>query len=169
MNVTELRIVTESLSAVLLRRGWFVCTAESCTGGLVAQCMTELDGASTWFDRGFVTYSNAAKMDCLGVAAATLTGQGAVSPQTAAEMVQGALAHSRADLAVAITGIAGPTGGSANKPVGTVWFGFAVRDEVTVTEHRWFGGSRAEVRQQAALHAVRRLVEIAETSGPSVA
>lgn len=169
MNVSDLNSAAERLSLVLLRRGWFVATAESCTGGLVAQCMTALDGASTWFDRGFVTYSNAAKMDCLGVTSDTLSAYGAVSAQAAAEMVQGVLQHSRADLAVSITGIAGPTGGSAEKPVGTVWFGFSVRDDATVTEKRVFVGDRLEVRRQAALHALQRLVEVAETSGPSVA
>ena len=169
MNVLDLNAAAERLSLVLLRRGWFVATAESCTGGLVAQSMTALDGASTWFDRGFVTYSNAAKVDCLGMAPQTLVEHGAVSAQTAAEMVRGALQHSRADLAVSITGIAGPTGGSLEKPVGTVWFGFSVRDDATVTEKRLFAGNRSEVRRQAALHALLRLVEVAETSGPSVA
>ncbi len=137
--------------------GRMVATAESCTGGLVAAALTEIAGSSDVVDRGFVTYSNQAKMEMLGVPAAVLAAHGAVSEATAMAMAAGALAHSRADAAVAITGIAGPGGGSAEKPVGMVVFGRAVKGGDVMAETRQFNGTRAEIRKQAALFALTLL------------
>lgn len=139
--------------------GLMVCTAESCTGGLVARALTEIGGSSVWFERGFVTYSNEAKRDCLGVAPATLDGHGAVSEPVAREMASGALRASRAGLAISITGVAGPGGGSPGKPVGTVCFGWATANRVETTTRR-FDGDRAAVRRQAAIYALLRAGEL---------
>lgn len=141
----------------LQERGKMVVTAESCTGGLVAAALTETAGSSNWFERGFATYSNAAKQDALGVSAATLRAHGAVSEATAGEMAAGALKHSRAQIALAITGIAGPGGGLPGKPVGTVCFGWAVADRVEAmieTTTRHFTGDRAAVRRQSVAFAL---------------
>jgi len=134
-------------------------TAESCTGGMIAAACTDLAGSSDWFERGFVTYSNDAKTELLDVQAQLLLSEGAVSEAVARAMVRGALAHSHAQVAVAVTGVAGPTGGSPAKPVGTVWFGFAVPDQV-ITEKRHFDGDRAQVRAATVRHAFTRLVEL---------
>ena len=134
-------------------------TAESCTGGMIAAACTDLAGSSAWFERGFVTYSNAAKTELLGVDPALLRQQGAVSEPVARAMALGALAHSQAQVALAVTGIAGPGGGSPDKPVGTVWFGFAVPGQVT-TEVRHFAGDRAAVRLATVQHALRRVAEL---------
>ncbi|MDO8277324.1 MAG: CinA family protein [Burkholderiaceae bacterium] len=147
------------LAEALLRKGLKLVTAESCTGGLISAACIELAGSSTWFERGFVTYSNAAKAEALGVDAALIASQGSVSEAVARAMAQGALAHSRAQVAVAVTGVAGPTGGSAAKPVGTVWFGFALPQGV-VSEMRRFDGDRSAVRSATVDHALRRLVEL---------
>ena len=119
--------LVEHLSILLAEKGWKIVAAESCTGGLLAAAITHRPGSSQIFERGFVTYSNEAKMECLGVSAETLEKYGAVSDQTAEEMALGALKHSKADLAISITGIAGPDGGSHNKPVGLVYFGYALK------------------------------------------
>ena len=136
-------------------RGLMIATAESCTGGLLAAVFTEVPGSSTVFERGFVTYSNEAKMELLGVSADTLAAHGAVSEQTAREMAEGALHRSRADITVAITGIAGPTGGTPAKPVGLVHFASAARDGDTIALMKHFGDvGRPEVRFQAMLTAL---------------
>ncbi len=129
----------------LQKKGWMLATAESCTGGLIAAACTDLAGSSRWFERGFVTYSNAAKTELLGVDAALITQHGAVSEPVVRAMAAGAIAHSHAQVAVAVTGVAGPTGGSAEKPVGTVWFGFVLPGKV-LSETRRFDGDRAAVR-----------------------
>ena len=146
------------LAEALLARGWKLATAESCTGGLIAAACTERSGSSDWFERGFVTYSNAAKTESLGVDAALIEQQGAVSEVVARAMAFGALRHSQAQVAVSVTGVAGPTGGSAAKPVGTVWFGFHVDGRLT-SETRVFPGDRAAVRSATVRHALQRLVE----------
>ena len=146
----------QAVADTLLRRQWMLATAESCTGGMVAAACTDLAGSSAWFERGFVTYSNAAKTQMLGVDAQLITTHGAVSEPVARAMAQGALQHSAAQLALAITGVAGPGGGSDAKPVGTVWFAFAGPWGVH-SELQHFGGDRAAVRQAAALHALLRL------------
>ncbi len=140
-----------------------VATAESCTGGLVAGAITDIAGSSGIFDRGFVTYSNAAKMEMLGVNGATLETYGAVSAPTAIEMARGALEHSRADIAVSVTGVAGPGGGTAEKPVGLVHFACARRGGGTARAEQRFGPlSRDEIRTASVLHALNMLIEAAQ-------
>ncbi|MFZ2309761.1 MAG: CinA family protein [Rhodoferax sp.] len=147
------------LADLLLSRGLKLATAESCTGGLIAATCTDLSGSSAWLERGFVTYSNEAKSEMLGVDAALISRDGAVSESVVRAMAQGALAHSQAQVAVAVTGVAGPTGGSAAKPVGTVWLGWATPQGV-VSEVQHFAGDRAQVRAATVLHALQRLVEL---------
>jgi nicotinamide-nucleotide amidase len=135
-----------------------LATAESCTGGWVSQAVTAISGSSEWFDRGFVTYSNEAKRQMLGVKRATLKKHGAVSEETAREMAKGALKRSRATIAVAVTGVAGPTGGSDSKPVGTVCFAFAVSRAV-FSETRHFKGNRGSIRRQSVVRALEGVLE----------
>ncbi|TCS72352.1 nicotinamide-nucleotide amidase [Sulfuritortus calidifontis] len=155
MAVNELDTLSMQLGEALLARGWRLATAESCTGGWVAQAVTAIAGSSNWFDRGFVTYSNEAKQDMLAVRADSLARHGAVSEAVVREMVAGALARSRADLALAISGIAGPTGGSAEKPVGTVWIAWGLRDGVQRAQRFHFDGDRTAVRRQSVLAALQ--------------
>ncbi len=143
----------------MLKRGWMLATAESCTGGMIAAACTDLAGSSAWFERGFVTYSNESKTELLGVDASLIAEHGAVSEEVARAMAQGAVSHSRAQVAVAVTGVAGPTGGSPAKPVGTVWFGFQINGQLT-SEVRHFGGDRAAVRQATLQHALQRLLQL---------
>jgi nicotinamide-nucleotide amidase len=148
-----------SLADLLLQKNLKLVSAESCTGGLIAAACTDLAGSSNWFERGFVTYSNEAKIELLGVEPQVLAQAGAVSEEVARAMLRGALAHAHAQVAVAVTGVAGPSGGSAAKPVGTVWFGFAVPGQM-LTEKCHFAGDRAAVRAAAVRHALMRLVEL---------
>ena len=134
-----------------------MATAESCTGGMIAAACTDLAGSSDWFERGFVTYSNAAKIDLLGVPAALIVQHGAVSEQVARAMALGALERSPAQVSVAVTGVAGPAGGSAAKPVGTVWFGWCLKG-LAGTEMIHFAGDRAQVRSQTVRHALAGLL-----------
>ena len=153
-------VISRGLVAnLLINRQWKLATAESCTGGLIAACCTDIAGSSDWFDRGFVTYSNAAKTEMLGVEAALIAEHGAVSEPVARAMAQGALQHSAAQVAVSVTGVAGPGGGSPAKPVGTVWMGWATPSGV-VTELHHFAGDRAQVRAATVQHALQRLVEL---------
>ena len=158
MGTQSIPALGEALAAELRTRGWTMATAESCTGGLIAGACTDLSGSSDWFERGLVTYSNAAKTELLGVPADIIAVHGAVSEPVARAMAAGVLAHSPAQLAVAVTGVAGPTGGSAEKPVGTVWFGWATPQGV-FTEHRRFPGDRAAVRQATVAHALAGLLQ----------
>ena len=144
------------ISSTLLARGWMLATAESCTGGMIAAACTDLAGSSQWFERGFVSYSNAAKTELLGVPAALIAEHGAVSEPVARAMAEGAVQRSAAQVAVAVTGVAGPTGGTPDKPVGTVWFGWRV-DGATHSELQRFAGDRAAVRAQTVRHALARL------------
>ncbi|MDF1486115.1 CinA family protein [Ramlibacter sp. H39-3-26] len=144
---------------LLIKKGWMLATAESCTGGMIAAACTDLAGSSAWFERGFVAYSNEAKTDLLGVPAALIAAHGAVSEPVARAMAEGAVARSRAQAAVAVTGIAGPTGGSPEKPVGTVWFGWRV-GAATHAQVQGFAGDRAAVRQATVRHALARLAEL---------
>ncbi|MCL2875072.1 MAG: CinA family protein [Betaproteobacteria bacterium] len=153
------------LGQALSARGWMLATAESCSGGLLAGAVTDIPGSSGWFERGFVTYSNAAKVELLGVSPATLTCYGAVSEETAREMADGAIAHSHADVAMAITGIAGPEGGSAAKPVGTVWLAWRQRhgNSGTLAETQCIPGDREAVRHHVITIALERLIALART------
>jgi nicotinamide-nucleotide amidase len=155
----ELYRLAERVGNALKQRAMMMATAESCTGGWVGEVVTAVPGSSDWFDRGFITYSNAAKQEMLGVAAATLATYGAVSEQTVREMASGALKNSRAQAALAISGIAGPGGGTAEKPVGTVWISWAFAKGAVASEKRVFAGDRYEVRQQAVVSALQGLLE----------
>jgi nicotinamide-nucleotide amidase len=150
------------LGTLLAAHGATVATAESCTGGLIAGAITGIAGSSAWFDRGFVTYSNAAKMAMLGVRASTLDDHGAVSEAVAREMADGAIARSDADLAVAVTGIAGPGGGTSDKPVGTVCIAWVRRGAVAHATTRHFAGDRAAVRGASVEAVLEVLVALAE-------
>jgi nicotinamide-nucleotide amidase len=149
------------LGQALSARGWMLVTAESCTGGLLAGAVTAIPGSSAWFERGFVTYSNESKAELLGVAPATLARYGAVSEETAREMADGAIAHSHADVAIAITGIAGPDGGSAAKPVGSVWLAWRQRDGNGGAQAHCFPGGRETVRHLAVTAALEYLTALA--------
>jgi len=151
-EVIAARVAT--LAGLLESRGLRISTAESCTGGGLAKALTDRSGSSAWFEFGFVTYGNNAKLDLLGVSAETLAANGAVSQAVAEEMARGAREASGADLAVAITGVAGPTGGSADKPVGTVWLAWAGPGDLVGAELRNFPGDRAAVRSQAVAAAL---------------
>lgn len=153
-----LMALAQDVAAALRARGWRVATAESCTGGWIAKVMTDLAGSSDWFDLGVVTYSNAAKRILLGVRAETLANDGAVSRECAAEMVSGTLACYGADIAVAVTGIAGPSGGSPDKPVGTVWIAWQRRDSEVRTAVFRFDGDRETVRRQTVAAALEGLL-----------
>lgn len=155
----------------LRARKWVLTTAESCTGGWVAQVVTATPGSSEWFDRGYVSYSNAAKQEMLGVRSTTLRTFGAVSEQTAGEMVLGALRRSHAQVALAITGVAGPSGGTPDKPVGTVCFAWCRQGGEAITATRRFAGDREAVRHQSVVVALSRLMELlpgAADDGPSL-
>jgi len=144
---------------LLCKKQWMLTTAESCTGGLIAAACTDLAGSSVWFERGFVSYSNAAKTELLGVPADLIEQHGAVSEPVARAMASGALAHAHAQVAVAVTGVAGPSGGSADKPVGTVWFGWATPSGQH-SECQRFAGDRAAVRAATVRHALTRLLTL---------
>lgn len=159
----ELARLAVELGAVLRRKRLKLAVAESCTGGWVAKCVTDVAGSSQWFDRGFVAYTNRAKQDLLGVTPQGLLQFGAVSAQVAKEMAEGALLRSNADAALGITGIAGPDGGSPDKPVGTVWFGWAVRGQPAETRQMRFDGDRDMVRRAAVAAALTRMIELVES------
>ncbi len=164
MNPTQdTPALVAALAEQLRDRGWQMATAESCTGGGIAAACTDLAGSSDWFDRGFVTYSNEAKTELLGVDADQLQAQGAVSELVVRAMAHGAVRHSHARAAVAVTGIAGPSGGSAAKPVGTVWFGFMVDGRLS-SEMQRFDGDRAVVRAATVRHALARLLALIEAT-----
>jgi nicotinamide-nucleotide amidase len=162
--------LTEQLAEVLQQHGWMLATAESCTGGMIAAHCTDLSGSSHWFERGFVTYSNEAKQEMLGVKSSLIAEHGAVSEGVAKAMALGAMRHSRAQVTVAVTGVAGPTGGSADKPVGTVWFAWATPSDAGPTlgaETAWiktdvmhFNGDRAAVREATVRHALKTLLDL---------
>jgi len=153
----------QALATALRSRNWRLATAESCTGGLIAAACTELAGSSDWFERGFVTYSNASKTELLGVDPSLIQAHGAVSQEVAAAMVRGALARAPVQLAVAVTGIAGPGGAVPGKPVGTVWLGWGCVGAIQ-TELLQLPGDRASVRQATVAAALRRLVAVARAA-----
>jgi len=148
----------QSLAQALTQRGWMLATAESCTGGMIAAACTDLAGSSEWFDRGVVTYSYEAKTELLGVDAALIAQHGAVSEPVVRAMADGAIARSRAHIAVAVTGIAGPGGGSPAKPVGTVWVAIAMRGRPVVSTLLQLKGDRAAIRSQTVAWAIHALV-----------
>lgn len=156
--------LTRQLAETLLQKKFRICTAESCTGGLIAKTFTDLAGSSAWFDRGFVTYSNLSKIEMLAVQPDTLNRFGAVSEQVASEMATGALQHSQADISISVTGIAGPGGGSVQKPVGTVCFGFAFQSGTSETAvslfTEMFDGNRREIRQASLQFVLRQALKI---------
>jgi nicotinamide-nucleotide amidase len=154
MRDEQLQTLAQAIGNQLHGKGIMLATAESCTGGWVGKVITDIVGSSSWFDRGFITYTNKAKRDMLGVSSETLNAFGAVSEETVCEMVKGALEHSNADLALAITGIAGPGGATAEKPLGTVWLAWGNRDGFLHSERHQFIGEREAVRQQAVACAL---------------
>lgn len=156
MNVSDL---TKTLAQILLSKNWTVSLAESCTGGMVCAALTELAGSSEWFERGYITYSNEAKTQCLGVPSALIESHGAVSEDVAKAMAEGARSHSGSNVAVSITGIAGPSGGSIEKPVGTVCFGWAIENH-TVVKTMHFAGDRQKIRQQATEFVLAELIAL---------
>lgn len=163
----ELIAAARAVLDVCARKKLTLATAESCTGGLVAAALTDIPGSSAVVDRGFVTYTNRAKQDMLGVAPMTINTYGAVSRECAAEMATGALAHAQVDLAVSITGIAGPTGAVPGKPIGLVFFAAASCGGRVIAQDRQFGDiGRSEVRRRSALVALAMLQELAETEEP---
>ncbi|MFT4994998.1 MAG: nicotinamide-nucleotide amidase [Paraglaciecola sp.] len=156
------RLLAQQLGDILRAKGWQLTCAESCTGGGIGYAITEISGSSNWFDRGFITYSNQAKQAMLGVSAATLECYGAVSAQTVEAMAAGAAKAAGAQCAIAVSGIAGPDGGSADKPVGTVWFAFALEQQL-FAEKQMFSGARDQVRQQAIDYALSRMIQLTDT------
>ena len=153
-------VLAAEVGALLKSHGLMLATAESCTGGGVAQAITEVAGSSAWFERGFVTYSNLSKQQMLGVRETTLTQYGAVSEMTVREMVAGALQHSAAQVALAVSGIAGPDGGTADKPVGLVWFAWGIKHGETHAQRHQLSGNRAEVRAQAVSIALQGIINL---------
>lgn len=156
----ELHQLARELGDALHARGWMVATAESCTGGWVGQLLTTIPGSSAWFERGFITYANAAKQEMLGVPAETLETYGAVSEETASAMAAGALAHSHAQATLAISGVAGPGGGTPQKPVGLVCYGWALADGTRMSSTCRLDGDREEIRSRAVAAALRGLIEL---------
>lgn len=155
----QIKQLALNLGEELKKRKWMLTTAESCTGGGLAYYITHIPGSSEWFDRGFVTYTNSAKKEMLGVQSMTLDVFGAVSEQTAREMSEGALKNSQAQMSIAITGIAGPDGGTPDKPVGTVWFAWSRSDTKTKTAVDILNGTRQEIRKQSITFALEKLIE----------
>jgi nicotinamide-nucleotide amidase len=166
MNVIQ---TAEELASLLNSQGWKVALAESCTGGLVSATLTELAGSSNWFERGYITYSNQAKTECLGVPSELIESHGAVSEPVAKAMAEGAQRQAKVKAAISITGIAGPSGGSIEKPVGTVCFGWAIQGQGIVTttcKTQLFTGDRQAVRQQATLFALAELLALLKPTNP---
>jgi len=164
MTIADKILLAENVGKMLLSKGLLLVTAESCTAGGVAETVTSVPGSSNWFDRGFVTYSNVAKQEMLGVSSGTLEKYGAVSEQTALEMAVGALNHSHATVSLAVTGIAGPDGGSPEKPVGLVWFAWAVKEPRSAAistfpaKSQLFKGDRSSIREQSIVFALNELL-----------
>lgn len=165
LSMLALEGLAAQLADALRRRGWKLAVAESCTGGGLGYLLTSLPGSSDWFERGFVTYSNTAKREMLGVTAATLSQHGAVSEATARAMAKGALTHSAAEIAVSITGIAGPGGGTPQKPIGTVCLACAVQDGALCVMTRRFAGDRHQVRAGAIEAAIQLLLQYLNSNG----
>lgn len=152
-------LLAQKLGDILLHKAWQVTCAESCTGGGIGYAITSISGSSSWFKQGYITYSNEAKHQLLGVGTHTLKKFGAVSAQTVEEMAAGAARNASANCAIAVSGIAGPDGGSADKPVGTVWFGFAIEQNVLAVQ-QYFLGDRQQVREQAVDFGLSRMSQL---------
>jgi nicotinamide-nucleotide amidase len=152
--------LAERAGQTLVRRGFMLVTAESCTGGSIAEAMTSVPGSSDWFERGFVTYTYISKREMVGVRGETLEKHGAVSEQVVREMAVGAIEHSHAQVALAVSGVAGPSGGSPDKPVGTVCFGWAIKDGAEKVETHRFDGDREAVRRASVIHALTVMIEL---------
>lgn len=165
---SELNSLAIQVGELLLNKQKYLVTAESCTGGWIAQTITSISGSSKWFDRGFVSYSNASKVDMLNVSETILQQHGAVSAATAEAMAVGALKASQASISVAVTGVAGPDGGTPQKPVGTVWFGYAYYDAagkpVVLNEHHLFRGDRFSIRRETVIRVLKKLIELLSQS-----
>ena len=159
----DLHEVTQELARVLIKNHWHLSTAESCTGGMVAASITELAGSSEWFERGYVTYSNQSKSEDIDVSQNLIEQHGAVSDQVARAMALGAKQNSGSDLSLSITGIAGPTGGSPEKPIGTVCFAWTLANDQIVSETKHFEGNRQQIRQQACDFSLRKLLSLVVT------
>jgi nicotinamide-nucleotide amidase len=164
MTADAITTLATLAGSALKRQGLMLATAESCTGGGVAEAITRIAGSSEWFDRGFVTYSNQAKAEMLGVDAALIAAQGAVSEETARAMAQGAIERSAAAVSLSVTGVAGPGGGSERTPVGTVCFAWCTRAGLLTSERRRFEGDREAVRRQSVIHALQGLLSVLEDS-----
>lgn len=161
LNAKAMQLAIQ-VGQLLLKKKWFIAVAESCTGGLLAATITEIPGSSTWFERGYITYSNQAKIEMLGVHNETLDSHGAVSEKVVKEMAEGALLRSHSNVAIAISGIAGPEGGSAEKPVGLVWLAFALEQQKTRAYSFYFQGDRTAVRVQAIIAALEEIIKTAK-------
>ncbi len=159
----QLRALAQKLGERLVASGLSMATAESCTGGWIAKVLTDIPGSSNYFDRGFVTYTNESKQEMLGVRAETIHAHGAVSAATVEEMVRGALEHSHADIVVAVSGIAGPGGGTDEKPVGTIYFAWGNRKGDVITRHEGLEGERDTIRQKAVEIALQGVLELLAT------
>jgi nicotinamide-nucleotide amidase len=160
LNTNKLEIISEELGDILISKGLSFTSAESCTGGWIGQSVTAIPGSSKWYGAGFITYSNIAKANILDVSKATLKSKGAVSEEVVTEMVEGALIKSGADVGVAVSGIAGPGGGSKDRPIGTVCIGWKVKNLKTVSATELFSGNRNEVRYATVEYTLKRLIEL---------
>lgn len=169
MDDLVLQDLAMQAGTALSRQELMLVTAESCTGGWLGQTITSIAGSSGWFDRGFVTYTDISKQEMLGVSNATLERYGAVSEQTAYEMAAGAVARSHAQVAVSITGIAGPDGGTAQKPVGMICFAWVMKDGMALTETRYYSGSREEIRRQSVVGALQGVIDLLYSVPPRIA
>ena len=160
MDDLTLQDLARKVGVALAQQGLMLATAESCTGGGLGQTITSIAGSSSWYERGFITYATASKHEMLGVSTSTLEQYGAVSEQTVSEMAAGVITHSHAHVAVAITGIAGPEGGTEEKPVGMVCFAWMMKDGLASAETRYFTGSREEIRRQAVAEALQGVIDL---------
>ena len=169
MNDLSLLDLVREAGQLLSQQGLLLVTAESCTGGEVGQWVTSIGGSSAWYDRGFITYSVASKHEMLGVSQSTLRQYGAVSEQTASEMAAGAIGRSHAQVAIAVTGIAGPSGGTPTKPVGMICFAWMIKDGLARAETRYFSGNREEIREQAVGVALQGAIDLLNSIPPETA
>jgi nicotinamide-nucleotide amidase len=169
MDDLTLQDLAIKVGSALTQQGLMLASAESCTGGWLGQTITSIAGSSAWYERGFITYTDISKREMLGVNSTTLEQYGAVSEEIAYEMAEGAIARSHVQVVVSVTGIAGPGGGTAKKPVGMICFAWIMKDGLARTETRYFGGSREEIRQQAVAEALQGVIDLLHGIPPMVA